>query len=97
MKIDKSVKNVLNIFAFEAVLNLSMVNNAYAKSSSANADMSGETITLIMIPAATAIITTVAFGLNYLKKEKENKKMIKCLKKELKYIHEESENIKLIF
>ena len=97
MKIDKSVKNVLSIFAFETILNLSMANNAYAESNTVNIDINGEIITLILIPTFTIVFTTGAFIYDYFKNEKEKNKMIKSLKRDFNFVNDKSENNKLIF
>ena len=96
MKIDRSVKNVLSIFAFETALNLGMVNNAYAESNAVNVEINGEIITFILLPTITAIVTIAAVVIDYFKTEKENK-MFKFLKRDLNYVHDERYNNKLIF
>lgn len=95
MKIDKKYKNVLSIFALETALNMCLISDAYAE------EISKETLndaaTLMLIPTVAGICTVCVFVINHYKKEKEDKLVRKRLKRELKYVHEENEDIKLIF
>lgn len=95
MKLDKnSIKNVVGLFSFGMALNLT--SNAYAQTISSKETIN-ETFPLLLIPVAGAVVSVTAFGINYYKKKKEKQKVQKILKRELNYVHEENEEIKLIF
>ena len=95
MKIDKKFKNVLSIIAFETALNMCLVSEACAEEISA--ETLSEAASIMLVPTVAGICTVCAFGISHYKKEKKDKLMRKRLKRELKYVHEENEDIKLIF